>query len=59
MLEKNQSKSICPITISEVTYHIVARKLTIQFKDIFMKHCSPHEFGVTTHGGCEIMVHCV
>jgi hypothetical protein len=40
-LEK-QFGSICPIAISEVTYHLVARTLAIQFKDIFMEHFRLH-----------------
>jgi hypothetical protein len=32
-LEKH-SRSICSIVISEVTYHLVACTLTIQFKDL-------------------------
>jgi hypothetical protein len=34
-LEK-QFQSICFIVINEVTYHLVARTLTIQFKDTFV-----------------------
>jgi hypothetical protein len=29
----------------------------IQFKDTFVEHFNPHQFGVATLGGCEIMVH--
>ncbi len=36
--------------IGETTYCIVARILTIQFRDIFTKHFNPHQFGVATHG---------
>ncbi len=43
--------------IGETTYCLVTHILTIQFRDIFMEHFSPHQFGVMTHGGCEIMVH--
>jgi hypothetical protein len=43
--------------ISEVTYHLIAHTLIIQFRDTFTKHFNPHQFGVTTCGGCEIMVH--
>jgi hypothetical protein len=58
VLEK-QFGSICPIVISEVTYHLVACILTIQSKDTFIKHFNPHQFGVTIHGGCQIVVHSV
>jgi hypothetical protein len=56
VLEK-QSKGICLITINVVTYHLVAHILAIQFKDILADHFNPHQFGVATYGGCEIMVH--
>jgi hypothetical protein len=55
-LEK-QFGGIRPIVISEVTYQLIAHRLIIQFKDIFTEHFNPHQFGVTTCGGCEIMVH--
>jgi hypothetical protein len=56
MLEK-QSRGICPIMISEVTCRLVAHILIIQFRDTLVKHLNCHQFGVTTHGGCETMVH--
>jgi hypothetical protein len=40
-LEK-QLRDICSIMIGEVTYHLVAYTLAIQFKDIIVKHFSPH-----------------
>jgi hypothetical protein len=43
--------------INEVTYCLVAHTLVIQFNDNFMEHLSFHQFGVVTHGGCEIMVY--
>ncbi len=56
MLEK-QFGGICLITINVVTYHLVAHILAIQFSDILTYHFNPHQFGVATYGGCEIMVH--
>jgi hypothetical protein len=41
--------------IDEVTYHLVAQTMAIQFKDILTEHFSPHQFGVLIHG--EIVVH--
>ncbi len=38
-------------------YHLVAHTLTFQFRDTFNEHFSPHYFGVTIRGGCEIVVH--
>ncbi len=43
--------------IGEVTYHLVAHILAIQFGNILMKHFSLHQFGVMTLGKCEIVVH--
>jgi hypothetical protein len=43
--------------IGEVTYHLIARTLAIQFRDTFVEHFSPHQFGVMICGGCETMVH--
>lgn len=40
-----------------MTYCLIAHILAIQFRDIFAKHFGPHQFGVTIHGKCEIMVH--
>jgi hypothetical protein len=54
---RKQFEGICPIAIGEVTYRSVAYTLAIRFKDILAEHFSPHQFGVTTHGGCETMVH--
>jgi hypothetical protein len=31
--------------------------LVIQSKDTFVKHFSPHQFGVAMPSGCETMVH--
>jgi hypothetical protein len=31
--------------------------LVLQFKDTFIEYFSPHQFGVTTLGGCKTMVH--
>jgi hypothetical protein len=41
LLEK-QFRGIYSISIGEVTYHLVARTLAIQFKDILAKHFNPH-----------------
>jgi hypothetical protein len=57
-LEKHYG-GIYPITISEVTYHLIARTLVIQFKDILAKHFNPHQFDLTVHGGYETVVHSV
>ncbi len=38
-------------------YWLVACTLVIIFKDTFVEHFSPHDFGVAMLGRCEIMVH--
>ncbi len=48
---------VCPIMIGEMTCRLVAHILAIQFRDIIAEHFNCHQFGVTTHGGCETMVH--
>ncbi len=40
-----------------MTYHLVVYTLAIQFKNTFLEHFNPHQFGVMTHDKCEIMVH--
>jgi hypothetical protein len=55
-LEK-QSRCIHPITIGEVTYHLVAQTLIIQFKDSLAKHFNLHQFSVMTYSECEAVVH--
>jgi hypothetical protein len=43
--------------ISEVTYHLIAYILVIQFKNTLIQHFSPHQFGVTIHVEYQTMVH--
>ncbi len=57
-LEK-QYGGIRPIAISEVTYCSIAYTLVIQFKDTFIEHFNFHQFGVTTCGRCETLVHSI
>jgi hypothetical protein len=54
-LEK-QFGSTCRIVISEVTYHLIACILVIQYRDILMEHFSLHQFGVVTCGGHETLI---
>jgi hypothetical protein len=42
MVLEKQSRGICPITIDEVTYRLVAHTLVVQFKDIIMEHFCFH-----------------
>ncbi len=43
--------------IGDVTQHLVAHTLVIEFWDNFVKHFNSHQFSVTIHGRCEIMVY--
>jgi hypothetical protein len=43
--------------IGKVTYHLVVHILAIQFRDTLMEHFNLHQFGVTTYGNCETIVH--
>jgi len=52
-----KSKGICPIVIGEVTCHLIAYTLAIQFRDTFIEHFSLHQFGVMICGRCETVVH--
>jgi hypothetical protein len=54
-LEK-QFGGICPITISGVTYCLVAHILAIQFRDIFIEPFGPYQFGVVICGRKETLV---
>jgi hypothetical protein len=45
------------IVINEVTYGLIACTQIIKFKNIFMEHFSPDQFGVVICGRCEIVVH--
>jgi len=54
-LEK-QTKGVWPIVIRKVIYRLIAYTLTIQFKDTFVEHFNPHQFGVATLSKCETMV---
>jgi hypothetical protein len=55
-LEK-QTKGVWPVVIRKVIYQLVTRTLAIQFKDTFVKHFTPHQFGVATLSRCETVVH--
>jgi hypothetical protein len=39
-----------------MTYRLITHILAIQFKDTLTKHFNPHQFGVMTRGGCEIVI---
>jgi hypothetical protein len=54
---EKQTKGIWPIAIGEVIYQLVTHTLAIRFKDTFVEHFNPHQFGVATLNRCETMVH--
>jgi phosphopantetheine adenylyltransferase len=56
VLEK-QARGVKLITIGKVIYRLVTRTFAIQFKNTFVKHFNPHQFGVATSNRCEIVVH--
>ncbi len=40
-----------------MTYRLVVCILAIHFRDTLVEHFSPHQFGLTTRGDREIVVH--
>jgi hypothetical protein len=46
-----------PIVMGEALYRFTNCVLYIQFCEAFVTHFSPHQFGVTTKGGCETIIH--
>jgi hypothetical protein len=43
--------------VGETLYRLKSRVLCLQFHEAFTTHFSPHQFGVTIKGGCEIIIH--
>ncbi len=48
---------IHPIAVGEPLYRFTSRALCLQFCEAFVTHFSPHQFGVTIRGGCEVVIH--
>jgi hypothetical protein len=46
-----------PITMGETLYRLISHALCLQFHETCVLHFSPHEFGVTTKGGYETVIH--
>jgi hypothetical protein len=40
-------------------YELISNVLCLQFHETFATHFSPHQFGVATKGGCEIVIHSI
>jgi hypothetical protein len=51
-MSKN-TKGLCPITIGEMFLQLINRSIVLQLWRLFQEHLSPHQFGVSTLGGCE------
>jgi hypothetical protein len=48
---------IRPIIVREMLYQLTSCVLCFQFHDAFVIEFFPHQFGVVTKGGCEIIIH--
>jgi hypothetical protein len=48
-----KTKGLCPINVSEVFLQLINHPIVLQLWRLFQKHLSPHQFGVSTLGGCE------
>jgi hypothetical protein len=46
-----------PIAIGETLYQLTSRILYFQLCKTIATHFSPHQFGITTKGGCETIIH--
>jgi hypothetical protein len=49
-------RGVHPIVVGE-TYRLTSHALCFQFLETFTTHFSPHQFGVTTKCGCEVVIH--
>ncbi len=45
------------IVMGKVFYHLVSKVSYLQFRDVFVFHLSPYQFGVVVKNGCEAVVH--
>jgi hypothetical protein len=45
------------LAMGETLYRLTSRVLCFQFCEAFVTHFSPHQFGVATKGGYEIVIH--
>ncbi len=51
------SSGVHPIVMGKSLYQLTSHVLCIQFHEAFATHFSPHQFGITTKGGCETIIH--
>jgi hypothetical protein len=43
--------------MGETLYQLTSHTLCLQIYETFATHFSPHQFGIATKGGCEIVIH--
>ncbi len=48
---------VCPIAMWETLYRLTSHALCFQFYEAFVTHFSLHQFGITTKGGCEVVIY--
>jgi hypothetical protein len=48
---------VCPIAMGEALYRLTSRTLCFQFREAFVTHFAPHQFGITNKGSYEIIFH--
>jgi hypothetical protein len=51
------SSEIHPIAMGETLYRFTSRALCFQIHEAFVTHFSPHQFGIASKGGYEIVIH--
>jgi hypothetical protein len=51
------SGKVCPIIVGQAMYQLISRTLCFQLCDTFVTNFSPHQFGITTKGDYEKIVH--
>jgi hypothetical protein len=51
------SSEVRPIVMSKTLHQLTTCTLFVQFREDFATHISPHQFGVTTKGGFETIIH--
>ncbi len=53
------SGGVRPIAVEETLYWLTSYVLCFQFHETFVTHFSPHQFGVATKGGYEVVIHSI
>jgi hypothetical protein len=50
---------VCPIAMGEALYQLTSHDLCLQFREAFVTHFAPHQFGITTKGSYETIFHSI